>query len=108
MFGHATTDWGDYDQVILDLVDGVAKAERLPSLRLQMVREILGRDGRANALEEARRAMAKAIDLLDEHLGDTDIDDDDRPAFRAMRVLVDAVDDLAEAGGRLECRQASF
>lgn len=56
-----TYDWADYDRVILDLVDGVAKAERLyRAFRLGMVQEMLDRNGRSDEVIE--REAARLVD----------------------------------------------
>jgi hypothetical protein len=38
-------------------------------------------------VRELEAALSRAVDLLDECLGDTDLPDDDRPDFRAMQTL---------------------
>jgi hypothetical protein len=38
-------------------------------------------------VRELEAALSRAVDLLDECLGDTDLPDDDRPDVRAMQTL---------------------
>jgi chromosome segregation ATPase len=76
----------------------VSAEGRLKSENVELKARIRGWEDEANAqqeradqaearVRELEAALSRAVDLLDESLGDTDLPDDDRPDFRAMQTL---------------------
>jgi coenzyme F420-reducing hydrogenase alpha subunit len=76
----------------------VSAEGRLKSENVELKARLRGWEDEANAqqeradqaearVRELEAALSRAVDLLDESLGDTDLPDDDRPDFRAMQTL---------------------